>query len=54
MKAGSDNPLPIGVIAQVDGPVVDISCTALPPLHQALISRLGPSNEVDPQPVIVL
>ena len=30
----------IGTIAQVDGPVVDITCDVLPPLHQALVSRL--------------
>ncbi|MGN6733569.1 MAG: F0F1 ATP synthase subunit beta [Candidatus Binatia bacterium] len=31
---------PIGAIAQVHGPVVDIVCDVLPPLHQALVSRL--------------
>ena len=30
----------IGTIAQVHGPVVDISCAVLPPLHRALLSRL--------------
>ncbi|MEZ5403671.1 MAG: F0F1 ATP synthase subunit beta [Bryobacteraceae bacterium] len=30
----------VGVITQVNGPVVDIACTALPPLHQALFARL--------------
>lgn len=29
---------PIGTIAQVHGPVVDITCAVLPPLHQALVS----------------
>ena len=32
----------IGAIAQVHGPVVDIVCAALPPLHQVLLSRLDP------------
>ncbi|OGT90946.1 MAG: F0F1 ATP synthase subunit beta [Gammaproteobacteria bacterium RIFOXYA12_FULL_61_12] len=31
---------PIGVIAEVHGPVVVIACDRLPPLHQALISAL--------------
>jgi len=31
---------PIGTIAQVHGPVVDIRCSPLPPLHQALSSAL--------------
>jgi F-type H+-transporting ATPase subunit beta len=30
----------IGSIARVHGPVVDIACEALPPLHRALFSRL--------------
>jgi len=30
----------IGTIAQVHGPVVDVACSVLPPLHQALITRL--------------
>ena len=30
----------IGVIAKVRGPVVDISCDRLPPLHQALCSAM--------------
>jgi len=30
----------IGTIAQVHGPVVDVACSALPPLHQALITRM--------------
>ncbi len=32
--------LPIGVIAEVHGPVVDIACKRLPPLHQALYLAL--------------
>ena len=40
MKAGPENLVRIGTIAQVDGPVVDIACSVLPPLHQALISKL--------------
>jgi F-type H+/Na+-transporting ATPase subunit beta len=31
---------PIGVVAAVHGPVVDIACNYLPPLHQALSSAL--------------
>ena len=31
---------PIGTIAQVHGPVVDIRCSQLPPLHQALSTAL--------------
>ena len=30
----------VGTIAQVHGPVVDIACAILPPLHWALVSRL--------------
>jgi F-type H+/Na+-transporting ATPase subunit beta len=30
----------IGTIAQVHGPVVDIACSLLPPLHRALITKL--------------
>lgn len=30
----------VGTIARVHGPVVDIACEALPPLHRALFSRL--------------
>jgi len=30
----------VGTIARVHGPVVDIACEALPPLHRALYSRL--------------
>jgi F-type H+-transporting ATPase subunit beta len=40
MKAAVENLRPIGTIAQVHGPVVDISCVVLPPLHQALVSRV--------------
>lgn len=29
----------IGVIDRVDGPVVDISCDIVPPLHEALYAR---------------
>lgn len=36
----AENLARIGTIAQVDGPVVDITCAVLPPLHQALVSRL--------------
>jgi len=32
---------PIGVIAEVHGPVAVIACDTLPPLHQALYTRLG-------------
>jgi F-type H+-transporting ATPase subunit beta len=32
---------PIGIIAEVHGPVVVIACTRLPPLRQALSARLG-------------
>jgi F-type H+-transporting ATPase subunit beta len=32
---------PIGTIAAVHGPVVDIACRALPPLHQALSAAIG-------------
>lgn len=38
--AGAEGLLQIGTIAQVDGPVVDITCDMLPPLHQALVSKL--------------
>ena len=41
MKAPAEKILPIGSIAQVHGPVVDIDCAALPPLHQALVSQLN-------------
>ncbi|MBI3808095.1 MAG: F0F1 ATP synthase subunit beta [Nitrospirae bacterium] len=35
------NDPPIGTIAKVHGPVVDISCNRLPPLHQALSSAMN-------------
>src|SRR5574342_406566 len=35
-----DDPSPIGVIAKVHGPVVDISCHRLPPLHQSLYAAV--------------
>lgn len=31
---------PIGTIAEVHGPVVDITCESLPPLHQALVASI--------------
>jgi F-type H+/Na+-transporting ATPase subunit beta len=34
------NQVPIGTIARVQGPVVDIACATLPPLHRALASAL--------------
>jgi F-type H+-transporting ATPase subunit beta len=33
------SPRPVGVIARVRGPVVDIACEVLPPLHEALHAR---------------
>jgi hypothetical protein len=41
MSAGIESLARIGTIAQVDGPVVDITCAVLPPLHQALVSKLA-------------
>ncbi len=41
MKPAVDDLPQIGAIAQVHGPVVDIVCAALPPLHQVLVSRLN-------------
>jgi F-type H+-transporting ATPase subunit beta len=38
-SAEQDHP-PIGVIAEVHGPVVVIACDTLPPLHQALCAKL--------------
>ena len=35
-----DHHAAIGVIAKVHGPVVDISCTRLPPMHQALCAAM--------------
>ena len=32
---------PIGTICQIHGPVVDIICDHLPPLHQALYARIN-------------
>ncbi|MGE5219020.1 MAG: F0F1 ATP synthase subunit beta [Chloroflexota bacterium] len=40
MLVAANNSRPIGMINQVHGPVVDIACDILPPLHQALVSRL--------------
>ena len=40
-KNVADNLARIGVIAQVDGPVVDIVCAVLPPLHRALVSKFN-------------
>lgn len=39
-KQPLDDRSPIGVIAKVHGPVVDISCNRLPPMHQALRSAV--------------
>jgi F-type H+-transporting ATPase subunit beta len=36
----SSRQIPIGTIAEVHGPVVDIACHALPPLNQALSTSL--------------
>jgi F-type H+/Na+-transporting ATPase subunit beta len=41
MVSTAESLVRIGTIAQVDGPVVDITCSVLPPLHQALISKLN-------------
>lgn len=40
MKSASEDLVQIGTIAQVHGPVVNIACSALPPLHRALVTRL--------------
>ena len=40
MKTVTDSLRQVGTIAQVDGPVVDIACTVLPALHQALVGKL--------------
>jgi F-type H+-transporting ATPase subunit beta len=37
-------PTPIGVITEVHGPVVVIACEHLPPLHQALRSKINGEN----------
>lgn len=36
----SNEPVQVGTIAQVHGPIVDVVCSELPPLHRALITRL--------------
>ncbi len=36
---GADEAPQIGTVARVHGPVVDVACEVLPPLHQALFSR---------------
>ena len=41
-RQGKDAHTVIGSIVEVDGPVVDIVCERLPPLHQALYTRLDP------------
>jgi F-type H+-transporting ATPase subunit beta len=46
MKAPAEILVPIGAIAQVHGPAVDIACDVLPPLHQALVSRLDHETNV--------
>ena len=38
--SSSDEFVQVGVIAQVHGPVVDVACSVLPPLHRALITRV--------------
>ena len=40
MKLAVESLKQVGTIAQVDGPVVDITCTVLPALHQALVGKL--------------
>lgn len=40
MTVASEKLVEVGAIAQVDGPVVDIACAILPPLHRALVSKL--------------
>jgi F-type H+/Na+-transporting ATPase subunit beta len=40
MTAAPESLVEVGTIAQVHGPVVDIACTILPPLHQALVSKI--------------
>jgi F-type H+-transporting ATPase subunit beta len=32
---------PVGAIVRVQGPVVDVACERLPPLHRALLSHIG-------------
>jgi hypothetical protein len=41
------NDPPIGTIAKVHGPVVDISCSRLPPLHQELCSAMNHQVDVN-------
>lgn len=40
MEAAPQGRVEVGRIAQVHGPVVDIACQVLPPLHQALMATL--------------
>ncbi|MDH5666419.1 MAG: F0F1 ATP synthase subunit beta [Nitrospira sp.] len=40
LEIGSGDHAPIGVIEQVHGPVVDLACRVLPPLHQAVYAAL--------------
>ncbi len=40
MKIAAEDPVQIGTIDEVHGPVVDIACSFLPPLHQALETTL--------------
>lgn len=40
MHSGRDDFDQIGAIAQVHGPVVDIACSTLPPVHRALFAKL--------------
>jgi F-type H+-transporting ATPase subunit beta len=37
MRVSSENLMQVGTIAEIHGPVVDIACMVLPPLHQALV-----------------
>ncbi len=41
LAARGEQPTPIGVIAEVHGPVVVIACDTLPPLHQGLYTSLN-------------
>ncbi len=40
MKAASGGLVQVGAISQVHGPVVNIKCSVLPPLHRALVAKL--------------
>jgi F-type H+-transporting ATPase subunit beta len=40
MKAASEGLVQVGAISQVHGPVVNIKCSVLPPLHRALVAKL--------------